>query len=242
MESQMAAPVNGLGSQPTGGSGGFHHHLPQMPTMNRNLKIAQSKASAKCPVPSPDKREGLVNVESAVLPDEPQESPAKESKETPHEEKKTSDERKSRKAKHEVLKSKTEVPSSKHRTSVTPENKKMERRKSSPAASEVEKEKDGDKEKKESPSSIANREKRQIKRKIPQDEAEVAEKAPKDVKAVATPKPPVMKTPVSKVEKEKPPKWLVGDLLWAKVSGHPWWPCMVSYDPYTGLYTRITGL
>jgi hypothetical protein len=26
------------------------------------------------------------------------------------------------------------------------------------------------------------------------------------------------------------PKYQVGDLVWAKVSGHPWWPCMVSRD------------
>ncbi|XP_041368647.1 histone-lysine N-methyltransferase NSD2-like isoform X2 [Gigantopelta aegis] len=237
MESQMATPVNGLGSQTTGGSGGFHHHLPQMPTMNRNLKIAQSKASAKCPMPSPDKREGLVNVESAVQPDEPQE--AATAKDTLPEEKKTSDDQKSRKVKRDSSKTKTEVAVFKPRTSVTPENKKTERRKSSSAASDVEK--DADKEKKESPTSIANREKRQIKRKLPQDETEVAEKAPKEAKAAMIPKAAVVKAPVSKVEKEKPPKWLVGDLLWAKVSGHPWWPCMVSYDPYTGLYTRITG-
>lgn len=23
----------------------------------------------------------------------------------------------------------------------------------------------------------------------------------------------------------------VGDLVWAKVSGYPWWPCMVTSDP-----------
>ena len=39
----------------------------------------------------------------------------------------------------------------------------------------------------------------------------------------------------------KPPKWLVGDLVWSKVTGHPWWPCMVSYDPILGVYTRLTG-
>ncbi|KAK2154206.1 hypothetical protein NP493_2211g00002 [Ridgeia piscesae] len=38
-----------------------------------------------------------------------------------------------------------------------------------------------------------------------------------------------------------PARWLVGDLMWAKVSGHPWWPCMVAYDPYQGIYTRIKG-
>ena len=36
------------------------------------------------------------------------------------------------------------------------------------------------------------------------------------------------------------PEWLVGDLLMGKVSGHPYWPCMVSYDPYESIYTRMT--
>lgn len=35
------------------------------------------------------------------------------------------------------------------------------------------------------------------------------------------------------------PEWLVGDLLLGKVSGHPYWPCMVSYDPYESIYTRL---
>ena len=35
--------------------------------------------------------------------------------------------------------------------------------------------------------------------------------------------------------------WLVGDLVWSKVSGHPWWPTMISYDPWLGVYTRIGG-
>jgi len=26
-------------------------------------------------------------------------------------------------------------------------------------------------------------------------------------------------------------KWKLGDMLWAKVSGHPWWPCIVLPDP-----------
>lgn len=36
-------------------------------------------------------------------------------------------------------------------------------------------------------------------------------------------------------------KWLVGDLVWAKVTGHPWWPCMVSFDPFTGQYVQCKG-
>lgn len=36
-----------------------------------------------------------------------------------------------------------------------------------------------------------------------------------------------------------PVKWHIGDLLWGHVSGHPWWPGMVSSDPFSGLYTSI---
>lgn len=42
-----------------------------------------------------------------------------------------------------------------------------------------------------------------------------------------------------KLENEKPAQWLVGDVLWGKVPGHPWWPCMVAYDPFQGLYTKF---
>ena len=37
------------------------------------------------------------------------------------------------------------------------------------------------------------------------------------------------------------PKFLVGDLVWAKVSGHAWWPCMMTYDPLLGIYVRGAG-
>jgi hypothetical protein len=41
--------MNGTSQAPSG----FRHHLPQIPTMNRNPKIAQSKASAKKEVANP---------------------------------------------------------------------------------------------------------------------------------------------------------------------------------------------
>ncbi|XP_076345841.1 histone-lysine N-methyltransferase NSD2-like isoform X2 [Tachypleus tridentatus] len=40
-------------------------------------------------------------------------------------------------------------------------------------------------------------------------------------------------------EKEVPAEWIIGDLLWSKISGHPWWPCMVSFDPIQGIYTKV---
>lgn len=32
--------------------------------------------------------------------------------------------------------------------------------------------------------------------------------------------------------------WLVGDVLWGRISGHPWWPCMVAYDAATSTFMR----
>ena len=36
-------------------------------------------------------------------------------------------------------------------------------------------------------------------------------------------------------------EYAVGDLIWVKVSGYPFWPCMVSVDPITGVYSKISG-
>ncbi|XP_005102412.1 histone-lysine N-methyltransferase NSD2 [Aplysia californica] len=38
-----------------------------------------------------------------------------------------------------------------------------------------------------------------------------------------------------------PPLYEEGELLWAKVSGHPYWPCMVARCPFSKMYTRIKG-
>lgn len=41
-----------------------------------------------------------------------------------------------------------------------------------------------------------------------------------------------------------PPKegaYEVGDLIWSKMTGYPWWPCIVSIDPKTGIYSKISG-
>nr|XP_006812995.1 PREDICTED: histone-lysine N-methyltransferase NSD2-like isoform X2 [Saccoglossus kowalevskii] len=59
-------------------------------------------------------------------------------------------------------------------------------------------------------------------------------------KVAAATKPTAVKSPAP-VYEEKPCEWLVGDLVWSKVSGHPWWPCMVAYDPNLGVYTRMKG-
>lgn len=33
----------------------------------------------------------------------------------------------------------------------------------------------------------------------------------------------------------------VGDIIWSKVAGYPWWPCMITLDPQTGKYSRPGG-
>ena len=34
-------------------------------------------------------------------------------------------------------------------------------------------------------------------------------------------------------------KYSLGDLLWGKVSGHPWWPCLVAEDPFDKAYHKL---
>lgn len=33
----------------------------------------------------------------------------------------------------------------------------------------------------------------------------------------------------------------VGDVIWTKVSGYPWWPCMITTDPEINLHYRSKG-
>uniref|UniRef100_A0A803K3R2 Nuclear receptor-binding SET domain protein 2 n=1 Tax=Xenopus tropicalis TaxID=8364 RepID=A0A803K3R2_XENTR len=36
-------------------------------------------------------------------------------------------------------------------------------------------------------------------------------------------------------------KYSVGDVVWSKVSGYPWWPCMVTSDPVLYSHTKVKG-
>ncbi|KAL4232100.1 Histone-lysine N-methyltransferase [Mactra antiquata] len=78
--------------------------------------------------------------------------------------------------------------------------------------------------------------KRQRKPKVFEDEPSVPLKTVKSPAEKSIKQKPVI-TP--ELEAKFPVKWFVGDLVWAKVASHPWWPCMVSYDPFTAVYTRI---
>ncbi|KAK7109515.1 histone-lysine N-methyltransferase NSD2-like [Littorina saxatilis] len=51
----------------------------------------------------------------------------------------------------------------------------------------------------------------------------------------------IMEGKTNEFDVSHPIKWRIGDLLWGHVSGHPWWPGMVSSDPFSGLFTTIKG-
>lgn len=36
-------------------------------------------------------------------------------------------------------------------------------------------------------------------------------------------------------------KWVVGDLVWGRISGYPFWPCIVTEDPTEKKHTRTRG-
>ncbi|CAJ0951368.1 unnamed protein product [Ranitomeya imitator] len=45
----------------------------------------------------------------------------------------------------------------------------------------------------------------------------------------------------SDLQEQEETKFSVGDLVWSKVSGYPWWPCMVTSDPVLHSHTKIKG-
>jgi len=47
-----------------------------------------------------------------------------------------------------------------------------------------------------------------------------------------------MSSPTPQSDQCRQPSWLIGDVLWGRISGHPWWPCMVAYDVATSTFMR----
>jgi hypothetical protein len=41
-------------------------------------------------------------------------------------------------------------------------------------------------------------------------------------------------------EGEKLP-WFIGDVVWSKIPGHPWWPSLVANEPDTAVYFKVKG-
>lgn len=35
-------------------------------------------------------------------------------------------------------------------------------------------------------------------------------------------------------------EWMVGDLAWARVGGHPYWPCVIAVDPELNIFTKTS--
>lgn len=61
--------------------------------------------------------------------------------------------------------------------------------------------------------------------------------SPSDKKTPASREP----CPSASRDRDRLLKYSVGDLVWSKVSGYPWWPCMVSADPLLHSYTKLKG-
>ncbi|XP_041443507.1 histone-lysine N-methyltransferase NSD2 isoform X3 [Xenopus laevis] len=47
--------------------------------------------------------------------------------------------------------------------------------------------------------------------------------------------------PENTTEEDLSLKYSVGDVVWSKVSGYPWWPCMVTSDPVLYNHTKVKG-
>lgn len=35
--------------------------------------------------------------------------------------------------------------------------------------------------------------------------------------------------------------WIIGDIVWSKIPGHPWWPSLIAYEPNTEVYFKMKG-
>lgn len=46
---------------------------------------------------------------------------------------------------------------------------------------------------------------------------------------------------VEYTEKQSHLQFFVGDVVWTKASGYPWWPCMITTDPEFNLHFKQKG-
>ncbi|XP_055956003.1 histone-lysine N-methyltransferase NSD2 isoform X2 [Patella vulgata] len=284
MENNSSGLTNGVSEMtpmtPSGGdnptavlpSSGVHHHLPQIPTMDKGLKKAYSKSNTKQSA-GPDSvsvthvegtgavlkiSETTLEVDDLLNKMEAEDEKEKaevNGKEKSEESKKTETEKMEKVEKFEKVEKmekveKVEKMEKVEKTEKIPEPKTSENNKSefntpkSRRTSKGRKIKDKKDESEYTTSAKSvrkietaeQRTKRVVKRKLPKSDFPETEKSPKETKVKT---PPVQVSP--EMEQQKPAKYGMGDMLWAKVGGHPWWPCMVSECPYTNIYTRIQG-
>lgn len=81
----------------------------------------------------------------------------------------------------------------------------------------------------------------QAKLKIPKYDPVDVELRPKTIKDPASINFKDRSTLLTIPPKDEGASFAVGDLIWAKMTGYPWWPCIVSIDPVTGTYFKVTG-
>ena len=232
----MAAKTNG-----TGQGVGFHR-LPQIPTMSRNAKIAQSKPNS---IPKP---EGVTssagNIEGTVIHIEGTskvvtitsdgdvettdlleqfEKEIKQSESTPSSSKKTKKQKGTPKINFE------NCPEPKVNGNGIKSSKDIEKLENSVTDNAVEEEREyfyNDKEKKDlGHISSAGR---LLPRTVLLRETE----KPSDAQIAR-----LIEGKGVEFHETIPVQWNIGDVVWGHVSGHPWWPGMISSDPFSGLYT-----
>ncbi|XP_033756392.1 histone-lysine N-methyltransferase NSD2-like [Pecten maximus] len=250
---ELSDPViDSTKSIPAGAAVGFRHHLPQIANLTRNTKIAQSKAIAKresteC-VPDVEatlhvegtgkvvkldadlKTELCVQEAGDVSPGTGDVAKTEE-----HAEKEKSEDTSKSRSGKKVRKPASAKKKSASESQNTGENidSKPSPEKPSPANQSY---------KNIFQETVILGKRNRKPKKIDFEEEEKT--SPKAATSSARKKAPEKKVEavsetVSKMEEDKPAQWLVGDVLWGKVPGHPWWPCMVAYDPFQGLYTKF---
>ncbi|XP_043918229.1 histone-lysine N-methyltransferase NSD2 [Protopterus annectens] len=89
------------------------------------------------------------------------------------------------------------------------------------------------------------KEKRNRKKSIKYDsllEQTAAQASPQSKTYVATSEPAKVAAEAVDCQTDgEPLKFNVCDVVWSKVSGYPWWPCMITCDPLIRSHTKLTG-
>lgn len=262
MENTKAA-VNGGCTSPS-----FRHHLPQVANLTRNSKIAQSKAGSKVE-PVKDEATLVVEDTGKVVKIEIMENaPGEQERPLVHPKERAKAEARSqiKIEKEQTAKQESEsnpeqsVPQDpqtntgdkseasgdsegKGSSTVT---KKADTKQSTPVRTKQVKEKSGNYKNIFEVTSVEGKRQRKPKVVIDMEELSKGEKSSSrntslsgnNLDVSLEPELNKSATFTSPVV-EKPAEWKMGDQLWAKVAGHPWWPCMVAKDPYEDLFTKM---
>ncbi|KAK3095090.1 hypothetical protein FSP39_010180 [Pinctada imbricata] len=240
----------------SGQAGGFRHHLPQIANLTRSTKIAQSKTSSKSEKSADAatihvEGTGVVVTMDADLNQEiiVQENTEKkdegsmdgEKTKTPKSQAKGKGKSGSARGKGKKANSKEDVGKSEMSSEPSVVGNDVENAQVDVDSPRV-KQRDEVSGLKSIFAFSPVEGKRQRKPKIIDDDSlSTSPRSASKAEAQKTPKGPTTSPPVV----EKPTEWEEGDVLWAKVTGHPWWPCLVAGD-FIGtlepdVYTKMKG-